>query len=253
MGNIDFSRLEALVKKTGKSKTWLCRCLGRPAYFLRDAKKSGTRLSDAELEILANELGTCPEYLMGLSSQEKPLSLPFVRREIDDIYDGLNSQGQDELSRYGQYLLSREDMKAIELKPRVDYIRYYRTAAAAGYAAPIEGEDFELIPRDVNTPHGADFCIDISGDSMEPYIKDGSRVYVQRDMSLKDLDVGVFYLDGDVYCKQFCVDYAGNVCLLSANPRREDANIYINRGCERNLVCFGRVLLGRRLPMPVYE
>ncbi len=253
MGNIDFSRLEALVKKTGKSKTSLCRCLGRSPYYLRDVKKVGTKLKLEDVEILANELGTTPEYLMGLSSQEKPLTVPFIRRPIDDIYDGLNPQGQEELCRYGSYLLSREDMKAEEQKPRIDYIRHYRTAAAAGYAAPIEGEDFELIPKDIDTPPGADFCIDISGDSMEPYIKDGSLVYVQRDMSLKDLDVGIFFLDGDVYCKQFCVDYAGNVCLLSANPKREDANIYIDRESGRSLICFGKVILPRKLPMPVYE
>lgn len=252
MGNIDFSRLEALVKKTGKSKTKLCECLGRPSYYLRDVKRVGTKLKDEDIEILAKELDTTPEYLMGLSSQEKPLSVPFVRREIDDIYDGLNEHGQEELCRYGEYLLSRGDMKAEERKPRIDYIRHYRTAAAAGYAAPIEGEDFELIPKDSDTPIGADFCIDISGDSMEPYIKDGSRVYVQRDMSLKDLDVGIFFLDGDVYCKQFCVDYRGNVCLLSANPNREDANIYISRDSGRSLICFGKVILPHKLPMPVY-
>ncbi len=253
MGNIDFSRLEALVKKTGKSKTWLCQCLGRSPYYLRDVKKVGTRVRDEDVEILAKELGTTPEYLMGISSEEKPLVVPFTRREIDDLYDGLNEQGQAELCRYGEYLISRDDMKAQERKPRIDYIRHYRTAAAAGYAAPIEGEDFELIPKNMNTPVGADFCIDIAGDSMEPYIKNGSRVYVQRDMSLKDLDVGIFFLDGDVYCKQFCIDYRGNVCLLSANPKREDANIYIDRESGRNLICFGRVLLPHRLPMPVYD
>ncbi len=253
MGNIDFSRLEALVKKTGKSKTWLCKCLGRAPYYLRDVKKVGTRVRDEDVEILAKELGTTPEYLMGFGSAEKPLEVSFTRREIDELYDGLNEQGQAELCRYGEYLISRDDMKAQERKPRIDYIRHYRTAAAAGYAAPIEGEDFELIPKDMNTPVGADFCIDIAGDSMEPYIKNGSRVYVQRDMSLKDLDVGIFFLDGDVYCKQFCIDYRGNVCLLSANPKREDANIYIDRESGRNLICFGRVLLPHRLPMPVYD
>ena len=61
------------------------------------------------------------------------------------------------------------------------------------------------------------------------------------------------YVDGDVFCKQWCVDYAGTLHLLSANPKREDANIVIPRDSGRSCVCFGKVLLNRSLPMPVYE
>lgn len=136
---------------------------------------------------------------------------------------------------------------------QVKYIRHYLTAAAAGYASPIEGEDFELLPVDSTVPPHADFCIDIDGDSMEPYIKNGQRVYVQRDVSLKEFEPGIFFVDGDVYCKQWCIDYAGTLHLLSANPKREDANISIPRDSGRNVVCYGKVLLGQKLPQPFYR
>ena len=254
MENIDFDRLDKLLRRSGKSKAYLCRALGRSPYYLRDAKRVGTRLREEDIELIASELGCTPEYLCGLSDcDKKPQENILYRREIDDIYDGLNPAAQSELCRYGEYLMSREECRAEETQARVDYIRHYLTAAAAGYAAPIEGEDYELIEKDADTPPRADFCIDISGDSMEPYIKDGERVYVQRDQSLNDLDVGIFYLDGDVYCKQYCRDYNGTVMLLSANPTREDANRYISRRSGRTLVCFGKVLLGKKLPMPVYD
>lgn len=254
MENIDFDRLDALVKKTGKTKAYLCRQLGRSPYYLRDARKIGTRLRQEDIELLADELDTSADYLMGISNLEsKPPEPVFFRREIDNIYDGLNEAAQAELCRYGEFLLTKEDCRAAEKQSRIDYIRHYLTAAAAGYAAPIEGEDYELVERDADTPPRADFCIDISGDSMEPYIKDGERVYVQRDQSLSDFDVGIFFLDGDVYCKQYCLDYNGSVMLLSANPKREDANRYIFRHSGRTLVCFGKVLLPKKLPMPIYE
>lgn len=133
-------------------------------------------------------------------------------------------------------------------------IRHYLVPAAAGYANPVEGEDFELVETGADTPGNADFCIDVSGDSMEPYIRDGSRVYVQRDVSVREFDdVGVFFYDGNVYCKQFCVDFSGALYLLSANPAREDRNVRVPREAAASVTCFGRVILPQRLPRPVYR
>lgn len=170
------------------------------------------------------------------------------------IYNRLNADGQREYVRYGNYLCSQEEYLADENEPApIEYIRHYFTAAAAGYAAPIEGEDFELVPKDNKTPARADFCIDIAGDSMEPYIHDGQRVYVTRDISgLHEFDVGIFFVDGDVFCKQWCVDYVGTLHLLSANEKREDANLHIDRDSARSVVCFGKVILPKRLPEPIY-
>lgn len=54
-------------------------------------------------------------------------------------------------------------------------IPLYRTPAAAGYAAPVFGEDFDYIPVTEEVPQAAEFALRISGDSMMPYIADGSR------------------------------------------------------------------------------
>jgi len=133
------------------------------------------------------------------------------------------------------------------------YIRHYLVPAAAGYASPIEGEDYEDIPLPDGAPAGADFCITVRGDSMEPYIPDGSLAYVKRGASLQEFDVGIFYVDGDALIKQWCVDYGGTLHLLSANPKREDANRQIPKGSTSTVVCFGKVLLDRRLPAPIYQ
>ncbi|MEA5152394.1 MAG: S24 family peptidase [Oscillospiraceae bacterium] len=169
------------------------------------------------------------------------------------VYNALNESGQSELVRYGRYLAQQPEYKAAQPQGRVEYIKHYLVPAAAGYASPIEGEDFELVPKTADTPLGADFCISIAGDSMEPYIHDGSLVYVRRDTPLREFDVGVFFVDGDVFCKQWCVDYVGTLHLLSANPARRDANIAIARDSGRSCVCFGKVLLPERLPQPSYR
>lgn len=180
------------------------------------------------------------------SAAVSPEAAPIVR-----VYNALNDKGQGELMRYGGYLAGQDEYRAEKPKP-IEYIKHYLVPAAAGYASPIEGDDYELIPRGSGVPFGADFCISIQGDSMEPYITDGSLVYVRRDSPLREFEVGVFFVDGDVFCKQWCVDYAGTLHLLSANPRRQDANISIAKGSGRSCICFGKVLLDKRLPRPQY-
>ena len=186
-----------------------------------------------------------------LTQQELADSLGYERSSIAKIEKGQVDLPLSKMRVFAEKL----GLPLAELLAPFDQlrcIRHYTTAAAAGYAAPIEGEDYELIPCGEEVPARADFCIEISGDSMEPYIHDGQRIYVKRDESLRPFEVGVFFVDGDVYCKQWCVDYLGTTHLLSANPAREDASLHIERDSGRSLICFGKVLLKQTPPAPVY-
>ncbi len=212
--------------------------------------EAGSRQPDAE-----SFLALCRVY--GIDSLEGIEKAPTLSEEAIRLardYDRLDEHGRRALRGLANEELARlREAEQTEETGELLYIRHYLTAAAAGYAAPIEGEDYELIPKVKGVPAKADFCIDIDGDSMEPYIHDRQRVYVQRDTELREFDVGIFFVDGDVYCKQWCQDHVGNLYLLSANPKREDANILIRRDSVRNVVCFGKVLLPKKLPRPVYR
>ena len=131
-------------------------------------------------------------------------------------------------------------------EPRV--IPLYRSPAAAGYAAPVFGEDFEPLTVTGDVPPGAELAVRIQGDSMEPVIADGSVVYVNHD-PLKNGDVGIFCVDGDMLCKQYYKDPLGVVYLFSLNRRRADADVVFLRGSGRSLTCFGRVILHSQ-PLP---
>lgn len=78
------------------------------------------------------------------------------------------------------------------------------------------GEDFDYIPVTDEVPKAAEFAVHISGDSMAPYIADGSVAYVTRD-PLQTGDVGIFCVDGGMFCKQYFKDAAGIVHLFSLN------------------------------------
>lgn len=127
-------------------------------------------------------------------------------------------------------------------------IPLYRTPAAAGYAAPVFGEDFDYIPVTEEVPQAAEFALRISGDSMMPYIADGSVVYVNRE-PLRTGDVGIFCVDGGMFCRQYDKDDGGIVHLYSLNRSRADADVVLTPSSSRILVCFGRVIMAP-LPLP---
>lgn len=137
------------------------------------------------------------------------------------------------------------DVPAVE--PRV--IPLYRSPAAAGYAAPVFGEDFEPLTVTGDVPAGAELAVRIQGDSMEPQIADGSVVYVNHD-PLRSGDIGIFCVDGDMVCKQYYKDPMGIVYLFSLNRKRADADVVFARGSGRSLTCFGRVIMHAQ-PLPV--
>lgn len=128
-------------------------------------------------------------------------------------------------------------------------IPFYTNPAAAGYASPVFGEDYEEYKLKPEDPQGATFAIRLQGDSMEPDFPDGSMVFCNRD-PLADGDIGVFNVDGASVCKQYHKDPAGCVYLFSLNRDRADADVFLPPSSGRGLVCQGRVMTRRRFPLP---
>ena len=129
-----------------------------------------------------------------------------------------------------------------EPEPESRVIPLYRSPAAAGFASPVMGEDYEPLAVTADVPKAAEFAVRIQGDSMEPYIADGSIVYVNHDR-VENGDVGIFCVDGEMVCKQYYKDPSGIVYLLSLNRARADADVVLLPESGRSLVCFGRVIL----------
>ena len=243
-------RIRQLRSQLGISQSQLAEDIGESKQTLYKYETGiVTNIPLQKLEAIARVLDCPPAALVGWETAAG--SAP-AEREIDRIFDTLNPDGQSDLLRYGRYLTGLESFRRPEEAPVIDLIADYLTPAAAGYASPIEGEEYRMIPRPDDAPPSADFCLRVSGDSMEPYIHDGQRVYVKRGAALSPFDVGIFFVAGDVYCKQYCPGFEGQLYLLSANPQRQDANILLTYADSRGVVCFGKVLLPKKLPKPSY-
>ena len=166
---------------------------------------------------------------------ERYRALPLTGRQaVRSVMEGFSAL-EEEL---------RQD--AADAEPRT--IPLYASPAAAGFAAPVFLEDYELIPVTGDVPMGAELAVRIQGDSMAPWIADGSVVYVNHD-PLQNGDVGIFCVDGDMLCKQYCRDALGMVYLFSLNRQRADRDVVFHQGSGRSLTCFGRVMM-HGLPLP---
>lgn len=172
-------------------------------------------------------------------------------RKLKERYSALSGKGRGVVDGLISGLLDLEAPEEPAEEPEnIRYIKEYMTPAAAGYASPAEGEDYFLKIRPKDAPREADFMVRIAGDSMEPYIQDGSSVYVSRMSTLQPGDVGIFYYDGDMKCKQYCEDNFGNIYLFSLNRDRSDADATILASSGATVFCFGKVLLPKRPPLP---
>ena len=128
--------------------------------------------------------------------------LTHSERQMLEQYRGLSPKGRETVRSVVSALCAyRDDLEAgkTDREPRI--IPLYRSPAAAGYAAPVFGEDFDSISVTDEVPQSAEYAVRIQGDSMAPHIPDGSVVYVNRD-PLGPGDVGIFCVDGDMFCKQ---------------------------------------------------
>lgn len=197
-------------------------------------------------------LETDPNTLFQDSFRARDKVLSPSERQLLKQYRGLSPRGRESVRSVIEALCAyRDEVEEAreERPPRL--IPLYRSPAAAGYAAPVFGEDFDSIPVTDEVPQAAEFAVRIQGDSMAPYITDGSVVYVNRD-PLAPGDVGIFCVDGEMFCKQYYRDPAGAVYLFSLNRARADADLLLMPGGSRGLACFGRVML-HTFPLPGKE
>ena len=242
-------QLQKRRKELGLSRTELAARLGVSPSAVGNYETGVSAPKEEVLLRLFDALEVDPNYLYhgsfrhagGVQSDEERKLLEKYRRlplsgrqTVHTLVDALDIMVAEE-----QRLRPRQERRTIPL---------YQSPAAAGFAAPVFGEDYTLIPVEGDVPPGAELAVRIQGDSMMPQIADGDVVYVNHD-PLQNGDVGIFCVDGDMLCKQYYRDGFGMVYLFSLNRARADMDVTFHRDSGRSLTCFGRVMIhGQPLP-----
>lgn len=180
--------------------------------------------------------------------------LPKDEYSLLETYRFLDSYGKQAVRSVCDIEKTRleNQNRMIHITEGTRYLPRFTNPAAAGSPSPLDGEDFEMILVTEDTPKGADFCVRIQGDSMEPHIHDGDLVYVKKTKDLKNCDVAIFCVDGESYCKQYYKDDAGNLTLVSTNPLRRDKNVRISSDSNSSVEVLGKVLLKKHIGLPTY-
>lgn len=242
-------RVRAHRESMGMSRAELAKLLGVSLSAVSNYETGVSFPKEEVLLRLFDCLRTDPNTLFRDSFRRGEDVLSQSERTLLEQYRGLSPVGRETVrSVVGALCAYRDELEQSRSVQEPRVIPLYRSPAAAGYAAPVFGEDFDYLPVSDEVPQAAEFAVRIQGDSMVPFIEDGSVVYVNRD-PLKAGDVGIFCVDGDMLCKQYYKDPFGAVYLFSLNRARADADVVLTAGSGRSLVCFGRVIL-RSPPLP---
>lgn len=263
---MDFGqRLKNLRLERGYTQKELGSAIGVSVVAIRSWEKNAKKPAMDALLSLGRTLNVSMDTLMDFRTGDisnTSLVLSPAERSLLKNYQLLDVHGRKavdticalELERVSlaqqkpdpKKIINMEEVRAIRYMPR------YTSPSAAGFSVPLDGADFSMIPVDDSVPDAADYAVDIQGNSMEPYIHDGDMVYVQKDAELSIGDVGIFCVDGAMYCKQYYLDDERNLILVSANPDLRNSNVYVAADSGRSVSVCGKVLLDHRIELPDY-
>ena len=242
-------RLRERREELGISRAELAAQLGVSKSAISNYETGYNAVREDILLRLFDVLEVDPNYLYQDSFTGQGFVCTAEEQTLVRKYRSLTGAGRQALGTVADALLGAQE--DVEREPEeAPELPLYRCPAAAGFASPVFGEDYDLVPLEPGAPRGADFAVRIQGDSMEPFIRDGSVVYVNRD-PLADGDVGIFCVDGETLCKQYHRDPLGIVYLFSLNRKRAAADVVLPSDSGRSLICLGRVMLSQKPSIPM--
>ena len=174
---------------------------------------------------------TIMSTLFGVSTSEL-VGDTFYKNDINDIYNQLNPDRQQNVYNYADNQLKEQNGKVVNL-PLVGKSAANPTELTYG-DVEIEHDDF------TDVPHGADTAIRIQGDSMEPLIHDGQIIFYHQQEEVENGEIAIVEIDGDgVTCKQIYYDYTSDeVILRSINKKYEPRHVK-----DEQVRIIGRVIL----------
>ena len=248
-------RLVKVREENGYTRKRLSEELGKPYATITKYETGEREPGHSYIVEIAKKFGVSADYILGIDDNTDTKKAPAVSAEakhIARIFDSLDAHGKDmvkvvaerERARMEEESAVKTDMEAA---PATKTIPLFGASFAAGKGEPDFGnmwEDYE-VPVDTK----ADFAVKINGDSMEPYLHDGSIALGLR-QTPKDGDVAALLLDGEFLVKQVCQGMYDNVYLFSLNRKRSDADVTIWHDSGRSLSCFGTIIMEEDVPLP---
>ena len=215
------SMLKEILQEQGISISELARRLNVSAQTLYSMVKRDNQKVDFDMMMHICKLLNVP--VERLCEDNALPKMPDLREwQFIGKYRRLSESSRELVNMVIDHELSRREEEPSVNSPESKIIPLYLTPAAAGYASPALGDDYEDYA--VEKGSAADFAVRIAGDSMEPRFHDGQTVWVSQQHSLMTGEIGIFLYDGCAYLKQL-VAGDGYLALHSLNPAYPDIRI----------------------------
>lgn len=259
-------KIRALRNEENLSQKELGKRIGVSEISVRCWENGTKNPSINALAGLAELFNVSADYLLGIfvddDDKSAPLRLSNNEKRLISAYRTLDEYGREAVNTI--CLISKTRIEGEDVNRYSDnqanvivtaptrYIPKYVTPAAAGYSVPLDGRDFEMIIVDSTMPPEVDFAVKIQGNSMSPLIKDGDTVYVKKNCDVGIGDIGIFCVDGSMYCKQYYIDDNNNLTLISLNPEFKETNVHISADSNSDVRCYGKVLFEHKVELPDY-
>ena len=223
-------QLKLLRKEKGLSKRGLVALL--PLNYSTYANyESGFREPNSEtLRVLAQFYGVSLDFITGSAENRRKAdeiaTLTDTEQEHILQYRALDDHGRalvDCVQKLEYERLNFSDGKAaVDPKPAdAEWVSLpvYPQRALAGLGDYLQRDghlhDYELSQfKAAPLSLGADFVVRVKGDSMEPKICDGNRVFVKASAQIEPDGIGVFAYEGEAYCRYLRVDAKNNAVVL---------------------------------------
>ncbi|UXR77671.1 S24 family peptidase [Staphylococcus sp. IVB6227] len=194
--------------------------------------------------LLAKTLNVGEAWLMGFDVDS--YRVPDEERQIESIeskiskeVSKLTDKRKKNVLTYAKHQLEEQNNENNKVVPIITLKRHHATAAG------VIGEELfdDLLEEDVDfredeVPKGADFCVLVNGDSMEPMIKEGSYAFIKKTDTVTDGTIALVVLDGAGYIKRVDI-YDDHLKLISLNPKYEDITV----SSFNDLKVIGKVVL----------
>lgn len=141
----------------------------------------------------------------------------------------------DQIKSWVETIPENQNLELLKKHANKKRINLYSLPISAG----VGKDSFEDIPfDDYETDNDVcDFALQISGNSMEPKIQDGSIVLIKRQETITDNKAGAFFYNGKVYCK-YLLHKDGKVYLCSYNNNYPPIEVAEND----ELIVYGAVI-----------
>lgn len=153
---------------------------------------------------LADALEISKQSILNYETQKRQIPIDILSKIADFFKIPIESFFSDDFSNFKS---TKKDSVRIPIYPDA-------SAGLGTYYTQDEPVDWLELPSSI--AKNADLGAFVAGNSMEPKIYEDDLLLIRKTDNLEDGDIGVFYLNEDIYCKKFKYNPFKNIITLKS-------------------------------------